>query len=527
MTRCIHLDGEGRQRAALSGSTARVLAGLLLTAAALCVMAVSSGAQIVDQVVVYSYVPGQGGVVHRFDRRLELLGMTPTAAGGGISHERGIAVDVQGRLLIPLDALNLKTLVRLTGDGKLLPTTALGHNPLTCVALKNGDVFVLTRIPLLAPGPLYKVDSSGAVVWSSWAPTASYFDEYAHARTVTTTGALWIGGSQHIGCPTCAYQPVLTRVDPATGAVIRKLVLPATASGFNTKLFFLAAAPDGTMWSLQSDNVLVHTDGLSTFEAFPIDAGFNGFISQIRVDAAGDIWASSTNTPSGAHSTLLRKYSSTDGSLLAEHDVGGKIAGFALGAAGQDICVAANSTSVIGLRRLVRLNLVTGIRSSVPLDPPNDDSVIPNGDPTGFIYANVIDQQGDNDGDGATNRAETLAGSSPYDPLSRPEGPKVYIDFTANNAIILIFKDPDGLLDPAGGLDIGSISLKTGRYGEIFPIVLSFLSFVQVSPDGTEAAAVFGALPLAAGLKLPLDARVTDKTGAVGWDWQVTPPGEL
>jgi hypothetical protein len=150
-----------------------------------------------------------------------------------------------------------------------------------------------------------------------------------------------------------------------------------------------------------------------------------------------------------------------------------------------------------------------------------------NGDPTGFIYANVVDQLGDNDGDGAANRVETLAGSSPYDPLSRPEGPKVYLDFTANDAIILTFKDPDGLLDPAGGLDVGSISVTAGRYGEIFPFLLSFLTFVQVSPDLTEATAVFGALPLAAGLKLTLDVRVADRTGAVGWDWQVTPPGEL
>jgi hypothetical protein len=220
-------------------------------------------------------------------------------------------------------------------------------------------------------------------------------------------------------------------------------------------------------------------------------------------------------------------YSATTGQLIEEIALQSSVTGFAFGTTGEEVFVAANHPTVPLLRRFMRLNLVTGVRSSVPLDPPFSMSVIGNGDPTGFIFANVVDQRGDNDGDGASNREETLAGSSPYDPLSRPEGPKVYLDFTATNAIILTFKDPDGLLDPSGGLDVGSIRLTAGPYGDIFPLLLSFLSFVQVSPDLTEATAVFGALPLASGLKLPLDARVSDLSGAVGWDWQVTPPGEL
>ncbi len=36
-----------------------------------------------------------------------------------------------------------------------------------------------------------------------------------------------------------------------------------------------------------------------------------------------------------------------------------------------------------------------------------------------------------------------------------------------------------------------------------------------------------GALPLPSGKKWKVEARVSDLTGATGWDWQVTPPGDL
>jgi hypothetical protein len=72
-----------------------------------------------------------------------------------------------------------------------------------------------------------------------------------------------------------------------------------------------------------------------------------------------------------------------------------------------------------------------------------------------------------------------------------------------------------------------SIELLAGAHGDVFPLLLPFVTSVQISPDGTSGTIVFGGLPLADGLKLPLEARATDKTGAVGWDWAVTPPGDL
>jgi hypothetical protein len=81
--------------------------------------------------------------------------------------------------------------------------------------------------------------------------------------------------------------------------------------------------------------------------------------------------------------------------------------------------------------------------------------------------------------------------------------------------------------DPAGGLDLASLALLTGAGTNVFQFMLPFLTEVDATPDGTEATATFGALPLPSNLKIRLEARVSDLTGVVDWDWQVTPPGDL
>jgi hypothetical protein len=490
-------------------------------------------AQVREQVIVTSHQAGNSHPhVRRFDRRLNLLGATdlvPEAQSSLDEVLTEVCVGPDGTIWLPIDDLTQKKLVRLDRDGNMLPSVPLGHNPVSLTISQPGTVYALTRIPLNIDGPMYAASYAGNLMWSNWTAPALYGSFLPANLAVTTTGEVWVGGSTDAACGGCIFDTVglVLQIDPANGNVLRRIPLVPVQIQQLT-LASMAAAPDGTLWSAVGFGLpfyLMNTDASGLLASLPIVSISNGATWHIRVDAEGEIWAVSDND--ATKGSLLRRFSRLDGSILEVHETGGIVVGFALGPSGEELFAVANSKTVIGQRRLVRVQRVTGRVSSIPLDPPYKMSGIGNGDPTGFIYANVVDQQGDNDGDGATNRAETLAGSSPYDPISRPEGPKVYIDFTADNAIILIFKDPDGLLDPAGGLDIGSISLQAGAFGEIFPTLLSFLSFVQVSPDGTEAAAVFGALPLAAGLKLPLDARVTDKTGAVGWDWQVTPPGEL
>src|SRR5262249_2241245 len=119
-------------------------------------------------------------------------------------------------------------------------------------------------------------------------------------------------------------------------------------------------------------------------------------------------------------------------------------------------------------------------------------------------------------------------GSDPFDPTSRPNGPKVYIQFEpVTNAIELTYQDPDGLIDPQGGLDVSSLSLAISHYGNVFNYLLPYVTALDVSPDLKQATLTFGALPLPNNKKWPVEARVADLTGAVGWDWQVTPPGDL
>ncbi|MHC5211121.1 MAG: NHL repeat-containing protein [Planctomycetota bacterium] len=487
--------------------------------------------QVREQVIVTSHDVGNSHPhVRRFDRRLALLGETdlvPQAQSSldEILTEVGIGPD--GTIWLPIDDLNQKKLVRMDRDGNLLPSIVLAHNPVCLAVSQSGTVYALTRIPLLTDGPMYSASGDGGVLWSNGAAPALYGTFLPANLAITVTGDVWVGGSTDAPCGGCIFdsEGLVVQIDLANGDVLRTISLVPVPIQQLT-LASMAAAPNGTVWSAVGFGLpfyLMNTDSNGLLSTVPIASISNTDVYYIRVDAGGDIWAvGSIDESEGA---LIRRFSQSDGSILTELNVDDRVHGFALGPSGEEMFAVTISVTP-PFYRLVRVNLVTERMSARSLDPWIFNG-LGTGDPTGFVYANVVDQLGDNDNDGATNRAETLAGTSPYDPLSRPEGPKVYIDFTANNAIILIFKDPDGLLDPVGGLDVGSISLEAGVYGEIFPLLLSFLTFVQVSPDLTEATAVFGALPLGTDLKLPLDARVTDKTGAVGWDWQVSPPGEL
>jgi sugar lactone lactonase YvrE len=487
--------------------------------------------QIRDQIVVTSH---DATTFHpnlrRFDRRLTLLGSTdlvPEAQGAQNELQLEIVIAPDGRIWTPIDPLNTKKLVRMEPDGTLLPSVLLGNYPVSLTASATGVMYALTRVPLQIRAPAYAVDAVGTILWSNDVGPKLYGINPPDVMAVTVDGQLWIGDSTQGVCGCVVNHGLVLRLDTSDGHVLQKVHL-APEPGVQSFFSAMSAAPDGGVWAVVGvsgvfGQEVMRVDETGLVDQIHVLSTNNGSTFELRIDAAGDMWAVSNLAV--ADGALLRKYSHVTGELLAEIDIVDTVHGFALGAGGEDL-IAVTEDVTPPFYRLVRVNLVTKRWSARSLDPFLLTG-IGHGDPSGFIYANVIDQAGDSDGDGAPNRVETLAGSSPYDALSRPEGPKVYLDFTANNAIILTFRDPDGLLDPAGGLDVGSISVTAGQYGEVFPILLPFLTFVQVSPDITEATAVFGALPLPAGSKLPLDVRVTDKSGAVGWDWQVTPPGEL
>ncbi len=210
------------------------------------------------------------------------------------------------------------------------------------------------------------------------------------------------------------------------------------------------------------------------------------------------------------------------------HDFGSNVWWLQLGPTGRELFAVLSQPGYLPpfASRLARLNLDTGTRSTVPL-PGQWASAFPPGDATGWTYASAVDTAGDADGDGVTNGAETAAGSDPYDPLSRPDGPFIGLSFTAEHAIVLTIRDSDGLRDPDEGLDFGSLQLLWNGGMDVLPVVWPFITSITLNPDWTEGTVIFGGLPLAENLKWRLEARVADLTGAVGWDWQITPPGDL
>jgi hypothetical protein len=495
---------------------------LLAGWALLWASASTASAQVADQLVVVSHDAALGYILARYDRKLNLLGVTPVKSEGTLGNldiMTQMTPDPSGVFWITFGAAYATKLLRLMPDGQLLPSVTLGQNPVGLGMSPDGTAYALTRIGLSLSGPMYAVANDGSVLWSSSLASSLYTTDYADYAVFTSTGQLWLGGNTAGPCGCTFLYPQLTQVDPTTGGVLGLLPIPTSVLGY------LAAAPDGTLWT--TPGLLTQTDGQTILNQFPVDAGYNGATIQMRIDGAGDIWLVSANTSEGGNGSRILKFSQVDGSLLEEHDMGGGIVGFCLGASGDD-AFAVNSKLVSGslVRRLARANLVTGARSTIPL--ADWDTALSNGDPSGFILANVVDRAGDNDGDGVANGVETAAHSNPFDPLSRPEGPKVFIDFApTTNALVLIYQDPDGLLDPVGGLDLSTLSVTIANYGNVFWLLTPFVTALDVSADGKQATLTYGALPLPLDKKWEVEATISDLTGATAWDWQVTPPGDL
>jgi hypothetical protein len=494
---------------------------------AIALLHVHVTAQIADQVIVY----GTSTSLLRFDRRLDLLGVSviPPGSSGSLEQVCPIAIDGAGRSWVCFAPLGSKTLVRMTSDGVLLPSTLLSHNPVHVTATVDGRLLALTRIPLLSPGPAYGVASDGLVLWSNGAGPAQYTEVYPRFFATTTAGEVWLGDATP---PAGKFwmQTLLTRLDPDTGAILDTFQPPDLTNGSSDEILAqLVGAPDGTMWMMRGGAgsspgwFLENTDGDSILQMFaPVNAGSDTATVAVRIDGAGKVFLVSSV------GTFLYRYDPANAaSPEATYTMGGIIVGYALGANGDEAYAMIAPLSAPLTRRLERVNLVTGRKSSIPMDAWFNPAIA-YGDPTGFIYANVVDRQGDNDGDGVPNGVETAAGSNPFDATSRPDGPKVHVDFAAgSNALILIFQDPDGLLDPVRGLDLSTLSVTIANFGNVFWLLAPFATALDLSADGTTATLTFGGLPLPYGKKWKVEALVADLTGAEGWDWQVTPPGDL
>jgi hypothetical protein len=495
----------------------------------------SATAQIKDEVRLYAFDAAKNyePSLVRFSHKLVPLGATSVKqyGGNGLFSDTPMALDGLGRSWIAYDPLNTTKLLRIDANGQLLPYAQLSDNPINVVIDLEGRAYATTRIGLSSPGPAYGVDTDGSVLWSNISGPSLYNLGYPHQLAMTGSGELWIGDGTVL-VPGQKGRPYLVNLDKADGSVAQTLELPVPPlPGAHAGICRLAPAGDGTLWSLVCGGNpyywLFQTQGIQVLDSFPIDAGFNAATYQMHVDASGRPHVVGPyDPPTYVTSAQLFRYDPVAPSEPdAVYEFGGIIEGWAFGPSGEEaFAVVAPSFDY----RLERMNLVTGTRSSVPLDPAWALSYLPGNDPTGFVYANVIDRDGDNDGDGAPNGAETSAGSNPFDSLSRPEGPKVYVSFVpTTNALVVTFVDPDGLVDQVGGLDLSTLSVTIANYGNVFWFLLPFATALDVNADLTQATLTLGALPLPLNKKWQVEASISDLTGAVGWDWQVTPPGDL
>jgi hypothetical protein len=508
---------------------------LLATLAAARVAPAQGGllpeSKIEDQVLVFVADPVTFRQrVARFDRTLHLLGVTDFPPNGILNysndHEVTVSLDRLGRTWIPLDPLINAEVMVLDPQGSFLPSVPLSHNPMQSAAGPDGEVYVLTRIPLLTKGPLYALRSDGSLKWSSFAAVAP-FDSGIPPMSIAATsqGRLYVGGSKWF-LPTGGQTALVVEVDPATGAPLASITYPVNPTVAGTVTVSLQGAPDGTVWAFVSTATgfrHVNIRGSTIVKDFAALGGYNGATQTPRVDGKGDLYGVSYDSPPASSGKDILKVSGETGQPIGFFPLNAGIAAFALGPSGEEMFLLAATMPTN--RYLVRLNLVTGVRSRLLLDPQMPASILCGGDPTGFVFANVVDREGDADSDGVRNGAETAAGTNPFDPTSVPWGPKVYLSFTPQNAIVLRIVDPDGLRDSAGG--VVALSLEAEGFGNVLPALMPFLTSATAGAHGTEATLTFGGLALRPNLKVRLIARALDATGAVGEDWAVTPPGDL
>lgn len=499
------------------------------------------------EILIYERRPSDGHkFVLRFSPRLGMLSATDLTSAAGVNslssgYDMRIARNSLGDAWIGYAPLSDTKLVRLDTNASYLAKIELGWNPVNVTFSPLGSLFVLNRIPLSSPGPVQRVETNGTVAWTSIAASSSYNFVNPTELTWTSLGELWMGGTVQ-GAPTSfSTAPMLKRIEPANGHVMQTFYPPANGALVfppqTTQFGQLAGSIDGTLWlstvSPNTGSYIYRTNGEAVLNAVPIPG--EAHLRPMKVDGRGDVWTASEESAAGEYASHLFKSgvsSGVSGIVLDQIDFGGIVIGYALGTSGRDLFAIVTGVLPPTLPPypfyFVRVNLLTKAMSRYRLDPVWEDHAFPWGDPTGFVLANVIQRNLDSDGDGFPNGVETGAISDPFDPKSRPSGPRVDLWFApGTNALRLRYVDPEGLLDPVVGIDPTSLSLTASGIGEIFPVLLNFLSSVAFSVDGTEATLEFDLLPIPSFLKIQLDAKVRDRSGAESWDWQVTPPGIL
>ncbi|MFN0207643.1 MAG: hypothetical protein ACKVS6_15155 [Planctomycetota bacterium] len=442
-----------------------------------------------------------------------------------------IANDRFGQRWIPWDTLTSPTSLVMGAVGQLLNVIPFLHYPFKAAAGKNDKIYFLTRFSIAGQGPMYCLNTDGSLEWRRYTPFQPFFGSLVQHYTISTDGSIYLGGSTkgECGC-THAFGRVV-RIDPDNGNVVSVIPLPGYQQELNkaSVIVGLAGSPDGTVWAAGSwadallpgslVNNLFNIEGNVTKNKF-VSPGGNSDSWIPRVDAKGNVYVigNANSPPLGMQIVEVDK---DTGGIVYNYEFPGSVTGYAFGPSGEELF--ATYAISVNDRYLARVNTVTKQMSIVPTDPAIVNSYMAPGDPTGFIFANVVDRDGDNDNDSFTNGAETAAGSNPFDSTSVPSGPKVYITFTPQDTIRVLYRDPDGILSPTGG--IVNLNFIAGSYGDVTGFLFQYITNVSLSPDGKDLTVDFGNYTVPHNLKVRLEANVWDAAGAHGYDWQFTPPG--
>jgi hypothetical protein len=490
-------------------------------------------AQVQDQIVIYAQDPVTfQQQMARYDRQLHWLSTTtfPFTNLTYQGDEMGIACDAQGQYWIPWDTLYQPLALIMSPLGAWLPSITCTEYPLDAVAGPSGNVYLRTRIPLSAPGPIYCVKPDGTFLWVSWDAVTPFnsLNGYPRAIAVATGGDVYVGGESKGLCGCMSDFGAIARVDPQTGLKIATINIPKIGTGAEN-VWDLEADPDGGIWAFMltsSGFRFCKIQGSTIVNQFAAQGGYNGGTYKPRIDGNGFIYGVSWNTGQMGSGGDILKMSPVDGSILATYPIGRTICGLALGPGGDEIfAISGGVLPDLTARFFDRVNLVTGVHSSLEINPQFLIGSLPGGDPTGFLYSNIVDPAGDADGDGVPNGIEVAAGSNPYDPTSVPWGPKVYLSWTTAGGVRLQYKDPDGLLSPTRG--IVALDLQVEGFGDILPYLVPFVTYANLSPDTKVLTIECDGWPVPQNLRLRFTARAMDATGAIGSDWAVSPPGQL
>ncbi|MBI3820298.1 MAG: hypothetical protein HY286_16525 [Planctomycetes bacterium] len=482
---------------------------------------------------------GPHGATFRFDRKLNLLGVNDmnwlNMGGGGTSQIFWTLPNghywMNPDCAFPSQCYN--SVMKLTADLQIEAIININEPPSRIAMNKQGELYCIGYSAGGGFAPLTKLTARGAVIWTNSNSGSGYIDldpvqlivgaddqPWFFAPKVNTSyafiaearklnshdGGLILTYTTQFGSPTLGDN--IARIQPTTGSQVW-----IESAGYSNGPLVQFELTDGTTSSKKWQTSYI---GLA-----PAD---------FRIGPSGDVFYI-FGTGSSIQHKIVRA-DQNNGALMKEWDFGlpKQLGRFAFGPTGEEIYTLryVNQGLPNKYTELVKLSLVTGQMSSTSL-AAYKDMAFPDGDPTGYLFATVLDPNGDNDGDGYKNRDEVLAGYNPFDAFSHPGGPKAYLWFDAasNNALNVKVIDPDGIMNPSGGIDLNTIQLIVEDpllgSGDIFQHAIGGATNVVLSPDGKELTITFGNLIFPANHDIGLTVSAFDLTGAWAWDWHKVP----